>query len=77
MNSMRSPKNKFRGVIYFDEAIKEIGSVISFSSNDIQALKDLCTQQAGSHPSRIVVLENKALYPSFDWVEVERFDLNK
>ena len=77
MNSMKSPKNKFRGVIYFDKAIKEIGSVISFSSNDIQALKDLLTRQAGTHPSSVVILENKSLYPSFDWVEFERFDLNK
>lgn len=77
MNSMRSPKNKFQGVIYFDQAIKEIGSVIRFTSNDIQALKTLCTRQAGDHPSRVVILENKAVYPSFDWVEVERFDLNK
>jgi tetratricopeptide (TPR) repeat protein len=77
MNSMRSPKNKFQGVIYFDQAIEEIGSVIRFTSNDIQALKTLCTRQAGDHPSRVVILENKAVYPSFDWVEVERFDLNK
>ena len=77
MNSMRSPKNKFQGVIYFDQAIEEIGSVIRFTSNDIEGLKTLCTQQAGNHPARVTILENKAVYPSFDWVEVDRFDLNK
>lgn len=77
MNSLRSPKNKFQGVIYFEQAIEEIGSVIRFTSNDIEALKTLCTQQAGSHQANVVILENKAVYPSFDWVEVERFDLNK
>lgn len=74
---MRSPKNKYQGVINFDQPVEEIGSVVRFTSNDINALKSLCEAQAKMYACRITILENKATYPSFDWVEVEKYNFNK
>lgn len=77
MTSLRSPKNKYQGVINFDEPLADLGSVIRFTSNNIEELKRLCESQAKTHPCRITILENQAEYPSFDWQEVTHYDFNK
>lgn len=77
MESLRSPKNKYQGVIYFDAPVEDLGSTIHFTSNDIAHLKNLCSQQAQSYPCKIVIFENKAVYPSFDWQEVESYVMNR
>lgn len=77
MNTMRSPKNKYQGVVNFDKAIKEIGSVVRYTSNDIESLKSLCNAQAGMHACKVTIMENMATYPSFDWQVVETYNLNK
>ena len=77
MNSFRSPKNKYQGVINFDTPVVDLGSVIRFTSNDMDSLKHLCEKQSLGYPCRITILENKAIYPSFDWQEVTHYDFNK
>lgn len=77
MNSLRSPKNKYQGVIHFDQPVVDLGSVVRFTSNDIKALKSLCERQSLGYACRITILENKAIYPAFDWQEVAHYDFNK
>ena len=77
MASLRSPKNKYQGVIRFDKPLVDLGSVIRFTFNTVEGLKRLCEAQAKSYPCRITILENMAEYPSFDWREVEHYDYNK
>lgn len=71
-NSMKSPKNKFYGQITFEKPRKEIGSVVSFTSNDIDALKTWLKRYA---PGHVTIKENKATYPSFDWQSVESYQI--
>lgn len=43
--SIKSPKNKYSAVITLDKASKEIGSRVTFTSNDIEALKRIVKDQ--------------------------------
>ena len=77
MASIHSPKNKFCGIVNFDEALPEIGSNVRFTWNDKEQLKGLCEDQAQNYPCTITIMENNATYPSFDWQVVEKYNFNK
>lgn len=77
MSSFRSPKAKFRVEMTYGKSLPEIGSVSSFTCDEIDTdhtqLKYHISQAKRNKTSLSVVwLENKSTYPSFDWVEVKR-----
>lgn len=74
---MRSPKAKFSVRINFDEAIKEIGSQVTFTADTVEQLKAYARHQAGQHAASVIISENRKSFPEFDWVEIERYNLNK
>lgn len=74
---MRSPKAKFSVRINFDEAIKEIGSQVTFTADTVEQLKAYALRQAGEHRADVVIKENKKVFPEFEWVEIDRYTINK
>lgn len=68
--SLHSPKSKYRGEIVFESPRQGLGSVVSYTNDDIEYLRALLHKQA---PGHIIIRENKATYPSFDWVIVEDY----
>jgi hypothetical protein len=74
---MRSPKNKFRVEITYGKALSGIGSVSSFTCNELDENHSMVAhhlEQAKKAKTSLLIVwkENKAEYPSFDWVEVKR-----
>ncbi len=75
--SSRSPKNIYRAVINYFPAL-DFGSVESVGAMTLESLKALTSERVKLRESSgykgkavVVISENKASYPSFDWVEVE------
>jgi hypothetical protein len=74
-----SPKNKFRAEVHYSEALVGIGSVTSVGGNTIEETKsriNFYINQAhhngvGCH---ILISENLATYPVFNWVKIEEYD---
>lgn len=75
-NSIRSPKNKFRGIIY-QAGISGSSDSFSLTFNDLNTLKLRLEEFANGKPAHIVISENKKEYPIFDWVEIENYEINK
>lgn len=77
--SIKSPKNKYSAVITLDKASKEIGSRVTFTSNDIEALKRIVKDQCASVKCgcTVVISQNLKEFPQFEWVEVERYRIEK
>lgn len=75
--SFKSPKNRYSVEINYDKPLKELGSVVSFTANTIEECRELAAMQAEHYPSMVVIRENKKTYPEFDWVVVEKYNLNK
>ena len=75
--SLRSPKHRFSAQIDFDAPLDGVGSVITVTDNDLCDLEYLVIKLAQDHPAHVTVRENKAAYPSFDWVVVGEYNLNK
>lgn len=71
-NSMRSPKSRFYGEIVMNKTTKELGQVVSFSSDDILDLKKWLKDYA---PGHVTIRENTAVYPEFNWQKVEEYDI--
>jgi len=75
--SYRSPKNKYRVEGSLTVASKEIGSVFSYTANDIDTLKCLVTDQLsrmkGWKECYVRIWENMKQYPDFDWQIVETY----
>lgn len=70
---MRSPKDKFYGEVTFDKPVKNIGSVVSRTGDDLDSLKTILQNEAkrlkcGKY--HILIRENKKVYPQFEWVKV-------
>jgi hypothetical protein len=77
MTSLRSPKAKFRVEMLYGKSIPKIGSVSSFTCDEIDEKHNVLIHhinQAKRNDTSLSVVwkENKATYPSFDWVEVKR-----
>lgn len=77
--SIKSPKNKYSAVITLDKASKEIGSRVTFTSNDIEALKRIVKDQCDCVKCgcTVAISQNMKEYPQFDWVEVERYRIEQ
>lgn len=75
-NSLRSPKHRFLAQINFDVPLEGIGSVITVTDNYLGNFKHLIVQFAQGRPAHVTIRENKAVYPSFDWIVVNEYNLN-
>lgn len=75
MNSMHSPRNKFRAEIHFDKPLKGIGSVVSFTADSIGQLESYI-KAMNYKKCHVVIQENKLQYPSFNWVVVRSYKIN-
>lgn len=71
--SIHSPKNRYRAEINYPKAIKGVGSVQSFTSNDFAKLEAMVKDQIKIADSSAVVkyMENRETYPAFDWHTVQ------
>lgn len=77
MASLHSPKNKFAVYINFDKPQKDFGSSVSYTAMTIEQCRSYAEQQSGEGKCTVRIRENKKEYPSFEWVEVEKYILNK
>lgn len=75
-NSIRSPKNKFRGIIY-QAGISGSSDSFSLTFNNLNTLKLRLEEAANGKYAHIIISENKKEYPLFDWVEIENYEVNK
>lgn len=77
--SIKSPKSKYSATITLDKASKEIGSQVTFTHNDIEGLKKIVAEQCGCVKCgcTVVISQNLKEYPQFEWVEVERYRIEK
>lgn len=77
--SIKSSKNKYSAVITLDKACKEIGSRVTFTSNDIEALKRIVKDQCGCVKCgcTVVISQNLKEFPQFEWVEVEKYRIEQ
>lgn len=81
---MRSPRNKFRVEINYDRALDTVGSVEAFGAMTMEQVRAIVINhyatRRSNHPditARVVVMENKATYPSFDWQQVAVWELGR
>lgn len=76
---MRSPKAKYRMDINFVKPLEGVGSVMSFNDDSVDALKHRAQEMVkmAKCASHIVIMENKASYPKFDWQQVDGYKLDK
>ena len=77
--SIKSLKNKYSAVITLDKASKEIGSRVTFTSNDIDELKKIVKDQCDCIKCgcSVAISQNMKEYPQFEWVEVEKFRIEQ
>lgn len=77
--SIKSPKNKYSATITLDKASREIGSQVTFTYNDIEGLKKIVADQCASIKCgcTVVISQNLKEFPQFEWVEVERYRIEK
>lgn len=77
--SIKSPKNKYSAVITLDKASKEIGSRVTFTSNDIDELKKIVEDQCDCVKCgyMVAISQNMKEYPQFDWVEIEKYRIEQ
>lgn len=73
---MRSPKHKFRAELSFPKPLEGVGSVVSYTGDDLELLKALVDDEVKRYRSSayIVIRENKEKYPKFDWQIIERYE---
>ena len=76
---MRSPKAKYRMEINFVKPLDGVGSVMSFNDDSIDALKHRASEMVkmAKCAAHIVIMENKATFPSFDWQRIDAYTLDK
>jgi len=78
---MRNPKAKFRVEIYFGKPIKGIGSTTSFNTDKYDENSPIMDHYKGTAKSsnttlQVIVLENKDVYPKFNWEKVNSYFVN-
>lgn len=73
---MRSPKHKFRAELNFPKPIEGVGSVVSYTDDDLDILKSLIDDELKRYKSNahVVIRENKEVYPKFDWQIIESYE---
>lgn len=72
--SLCSPKHTYMAGITFAMYVEGIGQAVSVTGNSIQDVKNLALEYKQFNP-HIVIRENKAEYPKFDWVIVEEYNI--
>ena len=77
--SIHSPKNRYRAEIRYAKALKDVGSVQSFTSNSLDELMQMCSNQVAIAKARatVKVVENVEIYPRFDWQDVAVWKMNE
>ena len=77
--SIHSPKNRYRAEIRYAKALKDVGSVQSFTSNSLDELMRMCSNQVAIAKTRasVKVVENVEIYPRFDWQDVAIWKMNE
>lgn len=73
--SLRSPKHKYSCTVSFKETIEGIGQSVTVTANTIEDVEPLIREYAKYQP-HICISENKAEYPTFDWVIVKECDID-
>ena len=75
---MRSPKNKYHVEVYFEKPLKNIGSVVSFTTNDINDINEIIKayHMHGEKRVNVVIKENKKTYPAFKWEVISSYYLS-
>lgn len=78
MASLHSPKNPFRCEINYVKAIKNIGSVQSFTADSISKCHAMARDMvaAARRAASVTILANDAMYPEFDWRKVMRYEVS-
>lgn len=76
--SFTSPKNKYKYQLTYGKSIKGIGSSSSFTSNGLDQNHSIIKHHANQAKRNnttldVVVLENKKVFPDFDWQKVKSF----
>lgn len=72
---MCSPKDKFIASIHHNKPLKGVGSVESYSANSIDEL-DIYIKYRDFKHCRVVIKENKAEYPQFNWDIIKIISIN-
>ena len=77
--SIHSPKNRYRAEIRYEKALKDVGSVQSFTSNSLDKLMRMCSNQVAIAKTKatVKVIENVDVYPRFDWQDVAVWKMNE
>jgi hypothetical protein len=70
--SIHSPKARFRAVVNFNKPVEALGSSVTYKSDRIEHLRQL-VYLCGYRDATVVIYENMAEYPAFDWKEIERY----
>lgn len=71
--SLSSPKHTYMANITFAEYVQGIGQAVTVTGNSIQDVKNLVFEYKRFNP-HVVIRENKAEYPKFDWVVIEEYN---
>ena len=75
--SIKSLKNKYNVSVNYLKPLKGIGSVVSFTTNDIAGIDSFIKESWMNNQKEVhvVIRENKATYPNFDWHEIANYHL--
>jgi len=81
MSKLRSPKNKFRIEFNYSKPLEGIGSSCSITSNDVEKSANFIEHYTNIAKQNnvsvtVIVLENKKVYPQFDWQEIDKYTVN-
>lgn len=76
---LHSPKNKYSVKVNYLKPLKNVGSVVSFTTNNIEDIDERIKSSwmNGQKEVHVVILENKANYPNFDWEKVADYHLTR
>lgn len=72
----RSPKHKFSASITFGKHVEGIGQSTTITADTLREIEGLASEYRKFN-SHILIKENKAEYPKFDWVEVKEYNLSE
>lgn len=70
--SLRSPKHRYSAAITFEQYVKGIGQTVTVTGNTVEEVEALA--KSYKFPMHVTISENKAEYPSFDWVKTKEYN---
>ncbi len=74
--SLRNPKHKFSASITFEKHVEGIGQSVTITADTLRELQALAKEYRKFN-SHVLIKENKAEYPKFNWVEVKEYNLSE